>query len=85
MPVLGGTLAYVPDPDTCAPMVDHQRRRIGRALCTVADAPAGTVVVHCQAGKDRTGVLVALMLAVAGVGADGVRAPLTGKHVDRGG
>ncbi len=38
-----------------------------RALAT--DAP-GATVVHCAAGKDRTGVVVALALAVAGVGHD---------------
>lgn len=30
-------------------------------------APDGAVVVHCAAGKDRTGVVVALALAAAGV------------------
>jgi protein tyrosine/serine phosphatase len=35
-----------------------------RALATATD---GASVVHCAAGKDRTGVVVALSLAVAGV------------------
>ena len=34
----------------------------------MADAPPGAVLVHCHAGRDRTGVLVALLLGVAGVG-----------------
>jgi protein tyrosine/serine phosphatase len=36
------------------------------ALRAIAD-PDGATVVHCAAGKDRTGVVVALALAVAGV------------------
>jgi protein-tyrosine phosphatase len=36
------------------------------ALRALTEAP-GTAVVHCAAGKDRTGVVVALALAVAGV------------------
>jgi protein-tyrosine phosphatase len=36
------------------------------ALRAIADS-AGAAVVHCAAGKDRTGVVVALALSVAGV------------------
>ena len=38
------------------------------ALRALATAGPGASVVHCAAGKDRTGVVVALALAVAGVG-----------------
>ena len=38
-----------------------------RALAVVAEAPDGAVVVHCQGGKDRTGLMVALLLRLAGV------------------
>lgn len=41
------------------------------ALSAVAYAP-GAVVVHCAAGKDRTGVIVALALDVAGVPRDAI-------------
>ncbi|MFB9377281.1 tyrosine-protein phosphatase [Kineococcus gynurae] len=37
-----------------------------RAVELVADAP-GPVLVHCAAGKDRTGIVVALALRLAGV------------------
>jgi protein-tyrosine phosphatase len=37
------------------------------ALRALTTAPPGASVVHCAAGKDRTGVVVALALAVAGV------------------
>lgn len=39
---------------------------IVEALRSIAGAP-GTALVHCAAGKDRTGVLSALALSVAGV------------------
>jgi protein tyrosine/serine phosphatase len=37
------------------------------AVEAVADAPEGTVLVHCTAGKDRTGLVTALLLRLAGV------------------
>lgn len=39
----------------------------GRAVMTVADAPPGGVVVHCFAGKDRTGLTCAMLLRAVGV------------------
>lgn len=39
------------------------------ALRAITDAP-GAALVHCAAGKDRTGVVVAMTLAVAGVPRD---------------
>lgn len=39
---------------------------LAAALRVVADTP-GPVLVHCAAGKDRTGVVVALALSLAGV------------------
>jgi protein-tyrosine phosphatase len=41
--------------------------QIARALSIVADPETHPVVVHCLAGKDRTGVVVALVLALLGV------------------
>jgi protein tyrosine/serine phosphatase len=41
--------------------------RFGAAVAAVAGAPEGTVVVHCHAGKDRTGLVSALLLRLAGV------------------
>jgi protein-tyrosine phosphatase len=38
-----------------------------RAVETVAEAPPGGVVVHCFAGKDRTGLTCAMLLRTAGV------------------
>jgi protein-tyrosine phosphatase len=38
-----------------------------RAVETVADAPDGGLVVHCFAGKDRTGLTCAMLLRTVGV------------------
>jgi len=40
---------------------------IARIMTTIATAPAGGVVIHCMAGKDRTGIVSALLLDLAGV------------------
>ena len=40
---------------------------LARALRLLADPGTGTALVHCAAGKDRTGVLVAVALSLAGV------------------
>jgi protein-tyrosine phosphatase len=43
--------------------------RIGRVITTIAQADAGAVF-HCAAGKDRTGVISALLLGLLGVSDD---------------
>jgi protein-tyrosine phosphatase len=40
---------------------------IAKALSVIADPNGHPIVVHCLAGKDRTGVVVALALALLGV------------------
>lgn len=40
---------------------------VAAALEAIASAPDGAVVVHCFVGKDRTGIVSALMLRLAGV------------------
>lgn len=47
--------------------LDEYRERFAAAVQAVADAPEGAVLVHCVGGKDRTGLIVALALRVAGV------------------
>ncbi len=41
--------------------------QVAQAIRIIADARSRPVVVHCAAGKDRTGVLVAILLALLGV------------------
>jgi protein-tyrosine phosphatase len=48
-------------------LIDGFRRCFGRILQAIADSPPGGVLVHCHAGKDRTGIVVALVLALVGV------------------
>jgi protein-tyrosine phosphatase len=48
----------------------HRADNVVAALRALATAGDGASVVHCAAGKDRTGVVCALALAVAGVGHD---------------
>ena len=55
-------------------MLDRFHVRFTEAVRAVADAGPGCVVVHCHAGKDRTGLVVALLLAVAGVTRDSIAA-----------
>jgi len=52
--------------------LDHRRDRFALALAAVADAPPGAVCVHCMGGRDRTGLVAALLLRLAGVAVDDV-------------
>lgn len=53
-------------------LVDLGSEGIGQAITAIADDGAAPTVVHCFAGKDRTGVVVALTLALVGVGDDAI-------------
>lgn len=48
-------------------IVDERADRLASAVRLISDAPAGGVLVHCTAGKDRTGLVVAAALAAVGV------------------
>jgi len=54
--------------------LERYRERFARVFEAIAHAPAGPVVVHCVGGKDRTGLVVALALRLAGVPLDEVAA-----------
>ena len=47
--------------------VEDAPSNLARALRVLADPATGPALVHCAAGKDRTGVVVALALSLAGV------------------
>jgi protein-tyrosine phosphatase len=47
--------------------LDKCQTAIADVLATIAAAPKGAVLFHCSAGKDRTGIIAALLLANAGV------------------
>ena len=47
--------------------LEHFRANVAAAIRAVAQAPEGGVVVHCHGGKDRTGLVTAFLLRLAGV------------------
>ncbi|REF35010.1 protein tyrosine/serine phosphatase [Thermasporomyces composti] len=51
-------------------MLDLRPQLFAAAVGAIADAPPGPVVVHCAGGKDRTGMVVAMALRIAGVEPD---------------
>jgi protein-tyrosine phosphatase len=48
-------------------MLDRFQPAVCEIMRTIAGAPEGGVLVHCHAGKDRTGLVCALLLELAGV------------------
>jgi protein tyrosine/serine phosphatase len=50
--------------------LERFKRNVGAAVRAVAHAPEGGVVIHCVGGKDRTGLLSAFLLHLAGVADD---------------
>jgi protein-tyrosine phosphatase len=53
-------------------VLDHAGREIVQVLALMARAAPGVVLFHCAAGKDRTGLIAILLLAIADVGADSI-------------
>ena len=47
--------------------LEHFKANVATAIRAVVNAPEGGVVVHCMGGKDRTGLVTALLLELAGV------------------
>ena len=47
--------------------LDRNVRPVAAAVRSFVEAPPGPVVVHCAGGKDRTGMLVAVLLETVGV------------------
>jgi protein tyrosine/serine phosphatase len=47
--------------------LERFRANVAAAVRAVAHAPQGAVVIHCVGGKDRTGLLSAFLLHLAGV------------------
>jgi protein-tyrosine phosphatase len=53
-------------------MLESFKSRVGAIFHALADAPFGGVAFHCHSGKDRTGLISALVLRLAGVSASDV-------------
>jgi protein tyrosine/serine phosphatase len=69
---LDAAAAAAPDASTATREVyliflERFRSNVAAAVRAVANAPAGGVVIHCVGGKDRTGLLSAFLLHLAGV------------------
>lgn len=54
--------------------LEHFKKNVAAGIRAVAQAPAGGVVVHCVGGKDRTGLLTAFLLHLAGVDVEQIAA-----------
>lgn len=54
--------------------LEHAGGAIVTVLGAVLDAPPGPVLLHCHAGKDRTGLIVALCAEVAGLSREEIAA-----------
>jgi protein tyrosine/serine phosphatase len=54
--------------------LDRFNSNFAEAVQAVAEVGDGAVVVHCAGGVDRTGLVSALLLRLAGVGAEGIAA-----------
>ncbi|GGR87269.1 tyrosine-protein phosphatase [Deinococcus sedimenti] len=52
--------------DHMSAMLDHAPNQIVTVLGAILDAPPGPVLIHCHAGKDRTGLIAALCSELAG-------------------
>jgi protein tyrosine/serine phosphatase len=50
------------------------RQNIAEMFTAIASAPEGGVLLHCHAGKERTGLAAAMLLAVTGVDAEVINA-----------
>jgi protein-tyrosine phosphatase len=52
--------------------LDRCGERLAQVLRAIATAPPGIVLFHCTAGKDRTGIVSAMLLLLAGVSEEDV-------------
>ena len=47
--------------------LEKEKQSIAKVLKVIHDSEDGCVLFHCSAGKDRTGLIVMLLLGIAGV------------------
>jgi protein-tyrosine phosphatase len=48
-------------------MLEHSQKSVRKVLEAIIHAPDGAIVFHCMHGKDRTGLIAALLYLLAGV------------------
>jgi protein-tyrosine phosphatase len=78
LPLVDDEIAFVLNeaptmPDRYKVMIDRRQNALGTIFNAIAKAD-GPVLFHCFAGKDRTGLVAALMLSLAGVEPDAIGA-----------
>jgi protein-tyrosine phosphatase len=71
LPLVDDEIAFVLNeaptmPDRYMVIIDRRQAALGRIFNAIAGA-GGPVLFHCFAGKDRTGLVAAMMLSLAGV------------------
>jgi protein-tyrosine phosphatase len=76
---LDAAVAAAPDVPTSTRDVyliflERFRSNVAAAVRAVATAPEGGIVIHCVGGKDRTGLLAAFLLHLAGVADEDIAA-----------
>ena len=74
LPIHGGSRSSIVDANGVLSLellyrqvVDDSAWTLATAVSVIADSGTSPVLVHCTAGKDRTGIVVALALEAAGV------------------
>ena len=76
--VIDPAAGFPPDTDTLAQnylwMLDRFGGFVAEVMAAMAGAPEGGVLIHCAAGKDRTGLMSALLLGLVGVPAETIAA-----------
>jgi protein-tyrosine phosphatase len=76
--VIDPAAGFPPDTSTLAEnylwMLDRFRGFVAEVMAAIAGAPDGAVVIHCAAGKDRTGLISALLLGLVDVPAETIAA-----------
>ncbi len=55
-------------------VLDAYPDAVAEVMRAIVTAPPGGVVIHCHSGKDRTGIVAALLLRLAGVPDDAIAA-----------
>jgi len=62
-------------------ILELSAENLGRVMAAIASAETGPVVIHCHAGKERTGVFAALLLELAEVADESIVADYVASDV----